>query len=1150
MSRIVGRGNSRGRPYIIACAAVVVLVGLVLGAFSVFGSRTRIAGVDHLLELNYQCESEFLEATYYQSDCEYSLTRSESRAERQGVSELEDDGSSSSDYLLGYYPWIWENKAKAVDAERPHLAHGGTRINIISWDEPIIQIEFASVALDTDVGTWPVGGQQAWQYAGSFANNGTPCAQLVGGGDIVLPALDSFILDNPDSPDSKAVVVTVPWSEPPNSNLEQDTVSYCVELRYAPADSADEQSLWLEFELPMDNFSQQVSDRRDAAAIYQAFGPQKAPAAMAAYFAGRGVEEPSSDCAEGVECEETDDEDEDEEVTEECVESEEEEPDDCPSPTEPESEQPSRDSYGSYVDIESLTIDLPRGWADLTTEEQQHLNPYGCDSLDDINPENGKCIEGEFSLYGWDGTPVRLTVALPADWQELSEEEKESLNPYGCYYYAQIRLSDGKCLGDDWALWGSMDGEDIPRPNDATEERENSYNAAKDIKLYVQTFKSSAEKEAYFTAGPEKHPCSLILDGTLSYIIEADLYIIYADAATLDDSFRPHQMQTLFQQFSPLDPQAVLRDSTDCQSRNDNLVYQQLLCQQSNSTEGNCAATGINDDLLAAIEEIGASCQLMYDNASASGSGIPDNSDLADCLQLKDSIRQDFIEKTQIVDRDHELYEEIRHGIGAYKSSTKLPYTIWEEWTEQSRFMPEQQRYRFEMIVLHEYLHKVYFQDLSLKERMRFHQEVLALYEDNQQLFFDYYGTSTLGEETKFQIGRHGAADVLGITNVIDAIDSMAPQIRQALPADVQEEYSEFLNDRHGITAFIYALSETQEDTPRHSSDGPIQAFKDENLLELDFNDQLIAIIEETRNQSIASNEHSSSLVFNPQMSQIFPSTRNTLGDWDIHSASDDHDDEDSSGEPEEPEETISTDATRMLKDMYWDLRGFFIEGYPIVALETTHPLSDWLQEHFDSRFDRTNLTHYFQYHPRLEWTNRISNDTNSPGRQRSNNNNQRRNEIGAIRGRLVAVLVNNGNRYPVNTSGDRSFDRYVLQQLARTIYRSDTAKGNADFPTTTSENEIYYSSDRLGQTTEAEFDQHISAYTYPGPEELYIIVGVTCQTADGMLAGGNQTAGVAHSAETAFAASDLEVSTLRAVAFIYQLEGETETRARCEDNA
>ena len=166
------------------------------------------------------------------------------------------------------------------------------------------------------------------------------------------------------------------------------------------------------------------------------------------------------------------------------------------------------------------------------------------------------------------------------------------------------------------------------------------------------------------------------------------------------------------------------------------------------------------------------------------------------------------------------------------------------------------------------------------------------------------------------------------------------------------------------------------------------------------------------------------------------------------------------------------------------------------------------------------------------------------PVLQRGAGNAQRRNDIAAIRGQLIGVLINNNNRFPDN----EEFDADVLAWVDRAVYTSDAAKGNNAFPTTTAENEIYYSSDRLGQATEAEFDRQIGKHTYPDPHELYIIVGAICQAADGILAGGNQAAGITHSASTAFAAGDLEIATLKTVSFIYQLEGES--NARCEDNA
>ena len=109
----------------------------------------------------------------------------------------------------------------------------------------------------------------------------------------------------------------------------------------------------------------------------------------------------------------------------------------------------------------------------------------------------------------------------------------------------------------------------------------------------------------------------------------------------------------------------------------------------------------------------------------------------------------------------------------------------------------------------------------------------------------------------------------------------------------------------------------------------------------------LKTIIEETNQQRITDGELPLDIGFGVQLPRIVPSAGGDVGDLDV------------------VEEYTSS---LMLARIYRDVRGFFVEGYPIMALETTHPLSDWLQAHFERSFDRTNLTHYFQYHPRLNW--------------------------------------------------------------------------------------------------------------------------------------------------------------------------------------
>ena len=188
-----------------------------------------------------------------------------------------------------------------------------------------------------------------------------------------------------------------------------------------------------------------------------------------------------------------------------------------------------------------------------------------------------------------------------------------------------------------------------------------------------------------------------------------------------------------------------------------------------------------------------------------------------------------------------------------------------------------------------------------------------------------------------------------------------------------------------------------------------------------------------------------------------------------------------------------------------------------------------------------------------------------APALQRNARNTQRRNDIGAIKGQLTTVFNNNNNTYPSHAI----LETDVLAQVEQAVYQSDvvtnsscstaTALTEADclaltppgtwtagainaFPTISSENEIYYTNDRFGDTTEATLDSTLTAITYPGPDELHIIVGAQC--ANPQMVGGNTT--VEKSAM--FDNADLTLATLKVVSLIYQLEGET--TARCEDTA
>ena len=169
-----------------------------------------------------------------------------------------------------------------------------------------------------------------------------------------------------------------------------------------------------------------------------------------------------------------------------------------------------------------------------------------------------------------------------------------------------------------------------------------------------------------------------------------------------------------------------------------------------------------------------------------------------------------------------------------------------------------------------------------------------------------------------------------------------------------------------------------------------------------------------------------------------------------------------------------------------------------------------------------------------------------APALQRNARNTQRRNDIGAIRGQLTTVFTNNNNTYPVSGV----FGTDILGQVEQAIYKNDTpVAGWTTAKAIPGEEVVRYAVTRPGTTpvtTETGLDGETAKQSLPGPDELHVFVGVQC--GDAQLAGGNPTLPASATAATAYVAADLNIATLKTVAFVYQLEGET--TARCEDNA
>ena len=934
MARNVAPARSRRKALFTLVLALLVLAGLILGAFIVLGSQSaRLAGVNHLEQLDYECVSVFQAATYYQSECQYegdgsgwdTYTPSPETIE----ADTDTDTEENYDYALGEYPWIWEPEAALT-----HLDPAASRLRLLDWRELHVEFDFVTGALATDEQTyWLVDDDDAWRYF--LATDDTVCAQAEDVEILTTPLTSTLAFDQ-SSQDMKSAVATITALEYYKARTEY---YYCVEVRYTEDSGVSENRVWVKFRLPLDEMSQQVEERQYVNEAARIVGLDRAAAIAATHISLESRLARMRAAAHVGWLPSAASSDADDDVSEEIA-----------------------GFDGSYVDIGRVVVELPEGWNDFSRRQKEEANPYGCWRRLYIDEESGRCLDEAqgYELIGYDGTPDWLTVDLPPGWTTAGEQEKILDNPYGCFDSDAIQAHNGRCSSGQWVIWSYIFSEDV------TEELEDDRPSYADVQLYVQTFEDADDKEAYFVANSDVHPCQTVLDAGGGYVIIGNLYIIYADATSSDED---DAWQTLFVRFSEEDSDAVLYDVLTCQSRIETLEQLALSCQQSGSAEGACADSGLDNKIWAAVTAVGATCQEMYDNIGSRGADRPDAGDMANCLLLTELIRQDFIDNIQIVTpTDGSTYEIAQYWGGGGVYDGEYPYVAWNDQTEFS-FYGQNTRFQIEKVALHEYMHKFYHLDLSVKERMRWHQEVLALYENKQKVLFGYLGESDLRGEVQSRIGRHSSADqgLLDLDSTIEEVNSLSSQIIEALPAEAREEYGEFLNDRHGIVAFVYASAEVSVEEFLKETGSVERLFT--STLDPDLAEEVRRVIVEASNseQSVGQSEPLAS-----RMSSILPGLReNSLRSdgyqWASAGAEEEQDEQEYTTSDSDDGVPLESSTTYLI-GMFFSLRGFFVEGYPILALETAHSLSPGLEGHYNQYFNRQNLTRYFEYHPPLSF--------------------------------------------------------------------------------------------------------------------------------------------------------------------------------------
>ena len=974
--------------------ALLVTIGLVLGGLAVWANHTlnsRIAGVRDLEALGFECDSEFVATTFYQSECSalyyggYRVGGDYEIGPGGGVSEPEVDWER----ILEPYPWIWHDIG---DTDDQYLLHAGSKQSVSfpifdafsttikegegeyegdiedsykldgeGWVDWSYQFATGPLQIENEGDGWNLDGylesqvfddeggfagvlsseQDAWLYAGPFSAD-VICENVV---DHVPKRFVEDVTTSDELTEGQGLRAVIHVTA--DSYDDEDYVTHCFQLKYT---LGTEETSWMKVVIPLDEFWQQLEER-------------------------------------------------------------------------------SQEAIGDYVDEAESDIDN----LGFGLQEQETQEPSPSDSSPEPEPESEE-------------------PPLPEDLPELPEPEPDE-------------------------------------PEDQDDE----------FKLFIRTFKDQSAKDAYFIANIDEHPCS----SNSSSVIDSDLAVLYLPAdREVDPAQTSGILDNIQRDLNSLHAEEVedgedeyqdespLYIRQDCEDVITELERQVLNCQLLELREGICSG-GSDDALLEIIQAVADDCQAMYDNASQNDVD-PTADDLADCLQLVDGRRQDFIDSIQIVGDDHEDYGQLLRFTGYYRFDTGLPYVLWDDWSERT---VAKIRFQFELVALHEYMHKIYAQELDLKERMRFHQEVLALYENKTKIFFDYLGEDDLSAEVQHRIGRHGSAffAISGLGQLIEEVNGYAPQLIEALPEEIQEEYAEFFNDRHGIVAFVYALSETQihllyeqegifetdniltgvEDflkqgrlsqiayeyrksleeseelddflpddwflhlasripiSVRYRNDASLYGrYFDTSATDIldkikdlqsklaeeisDLEEQLLSSFRERLRAELAEEYGSSHkrviavlaedaagifwhlvTALDPQieseeelMDQVIAEIKSYLKEVDQEKLS--RWEQNLAGTISDDDYQIFFEYTFFIRDLerqifakyggidfyllydVFSFSGLFAEGYPILALETPAQLSPWLEEHYGQHVDRESLAKYFKYSPQLELTSAI----------------------------------------------------------------------------------------------------------------------------------------------------------------------------------
>ena len=164
------------------------------------------------------------------------------------------------------------------------------------------------------------------------------------------------------------------------------------------------------------------------------------------------------------------------------------------------------------------------------------------------------------------------------------------------------------------------------------------------------------------------------------------------------------------------------------------------------------------------------------------------------------------------------------------------------------------------------------------------------------------------------------------------------------------------------------------------------------------------------------------------------------------------------------------------------------------------------------------------------------------PELRRNSRNVQRQNDIAHLKVQTYTWSSNENARLPQNANAWQE----IFDSVDWSTYNGDASRPGLSIAAPTEPSgqfEIHVVTD-TDQETQADLNAVITDFYLPGRQEVHIWLRAQCQ--GDVLAGGNDK-DVTTAADSRYAEDDMLLAPRRAIAFVYQLEGEDS--ARCEDN-